>query len=97
MNIAEGGVVSHTWNRPLSNSYTAKLTGGKGGRRVVVAPLVGGGFQACGEQDISQARRFRLRSGSTGRCRSHLANWASMRPAATLAQSMVVLAVHEPA
>jgi len=33
MNIAEGGVVSHTWNRPLSNHYTAKLTGGKGGRR----------------------------------------------------------------
>jgi len=31
MNVAEGNVVSPTWNRPLSNPYTAKLTGGKGG------------------------------------------------------------------
>jgi hypothetical protein len=30
MNIAEGSMVSPTWNRPLSNPYTAKLTGGKG-------------------------------------------------------------------
>ena len=35
---------------------------------------------------ISPARRLRLRSGSTGNRRSHLANWASKRPAAMLAQ-----------
>ena len=86
MNIAEESAVSLIWNRPLSNPYTAKLTVGKGGRRVVVAPLVGGGFQACGEQDISQARRLRLRSGSIGNRRSHLVNWASISPEAMLAQ-----------
>ena len=38
------------------------------------------------EQISSPARRLRTMSGSIGSRRSHLANWASMRPAAMLAQ-----------
>ena len=34
----------------------------------------------------SLVSRFKLTSASTGRPRSHLVNWASIRPAATLAQ-----------
>ena len=42
MNIADRSVAPRTWNRPLSNPYTAKLTGGKGG----------GGWAAHGEMGL---------------------------------------------
>lgn len=44
----------------------------------------------------SDVSRFMVMSPSTGSRRSHLVNWATMSPAAMLAQKIVLLAVHDP-
>ena len=64
----------------------AKLTGQEGSKARRDCPPGVRLVYLVGKQLNSAARRLRLISGSTGKPRSHFVNWASMRPAAILAQ-----------